>query len=448
MIRVVGLGPGAPEAVPALALAALAEAPRVVAPALDPALAAVLPVQPGAARPRRAAPRRRDRRARRRRPTASPAPCPAPRRCRRARRCARGRSAPRSPRWPRSACACAASAPGTGSRRPRRSSPTPSRRPSRSPTRWRPVAGGLPDELGDLLFQSVFLAQLLEEEEGGADLAAIARGQADKLDRRHPHVYGDASAETASGVVDLWERRKREERAAGPAGSALLRPARGPPRAGLRHEGAEARRRAPASTTRTSPRPSRSWTRRRPSCATTPARGSWATSSSPRWPWPARSGPTPSSPSGPRRSASAAASRRPPAWPPRPATTSRPSPSRTQLRYYEQSAPRSWNSGFQPAEAVSPVGGLRNRAPRPKAQADFAGAPRAHPAPASGSSLADPRARRPGLASSARRAGEQALPQLHEGGELLLAAPVQEALPHLGDVGPARPARTPAGPRG
>jgi MazG family protein len=72
---------------------------------------------------------------------------------------------------------------------------------------------GLADELGDLLFQSVFLAQLLEEEEGGADLAAVARGQAAKLISRHPHVYGDAVAETAAGVVDVWERRKREERA-------------------------------------------------------------------------------------------------------------------------------------------------------------------------------------------------------------------------------------------
>lgn len=71
---------------------------------------------------------------------------------------------------------------------------------------------GLADELGDLLFQSVFLAQLLEEE-GGADLGAVARGQAEKLISRHPHVYGDAVAESASGVVDVWERRKREERA-------------------------------------------------------------------------------------------------------------------------------------------------------------------------------------------------------------------------------------------
>lgn len=71
---------------------------------------------------------------------------------------------------------------------------------------------GLADELGDLLFQSVFLAQLLEEE-GGADLGAVARGQAAKLISRHPHVYGDVVAESAAGVVDVWERRKREERA-------------------------------------------------------------------------------------------------------------------------------------------------------------------------------------------------------------------------------------------
>jgi MazG family protein len=71
---------------------------------------------------------------------------------------------------------------------------------------------GLADELGDLLFQSVFLAQLLEEQ-GGADLGAVARGQAEKLISRHPHVYGDAVAESASGVLDVWERRKREERA-------------------------------------------------------------------------------------------------------------------------------------------------------------------------------------------------------------------------------------------
>ncbi len=68
------------------------------------------------------------------------------------------------------------------------------------------------DEVGDLLFQSVFLAALLEER-APVDLGTIAKGQADKLVRRHPHVYGDEAARSAGAVVDLWERTKREERA-------------------------------------------------------------------------------------------------------------------------------------------------------------------------------------------------------------------------------------------
>jgi MazG family protein len=68
------------------------------------------------------------------------------------------------------------------------------------------------DEVGDLLFQSVFLAQLLEEERHG-DLGTIARDQADKLISRHPHVYGDVHADDADRVLDLWEASKRVERA-------------------------------------------------------------------------------------------------------------------------------------------------------------------------------------------------------------------------------------------
>lgn len=77
------------------------------------------------------------------------------------------------------------------------------------------VAGGDPDrladELGDLLFQSVFLARLLEEG-GGADLSDIASGQRRKLISRHPHVYGDVAAAGPDAVVDVWERQKRAER--------------------------------------------------------------------------------------------------------------------------------------------------------------------------------------------------------------------------------------------
>lgn len=70
------------------------------------------------------------------------------------------------------------------------------------------------DEVGDLLFQAVFLAQLLEET-GDGDLGEIADAHASKLIARHPHVYGEAVAETAGGVRDLWERQKREGRGGG-----------------------------------------------------------------------------------------------------------------------------------------------------------------------------------------------------------------------------------------
>jgi MazG family protein len=72
-------------------------------------------------------------------------------------------------------------------------------------------AAHVADEIGDLLFQSVFLAQFLEED-GHGDLGTIARGQADKLISRHPHVYGDAVAAEAAEVVDIWDSRKRAER--------------------------------------------------------------------------------------------------------------------------------------------------------------------------------------------------------------------------------------------
>src|ERR671935_480540 len=51
------------------------------------------------------------------------------------------------------------------------------------------------DELGDVLFQVVFLSLLLEER-GAGDLSAVATGITDKLIRRHPHVFGEAEAET------------------------------------------------------------------------------------------------------------------------------------------------------------------------------------------------------------------------------------------------------------
>ena len=66
------------------------------------------------------------------------------------------------------------------------------------------------DELGDLLFQVYFLSLLLEER-GEGDLEQVARGVHEKLVRRHPHVFGDASARTAGRVRERWEQIKAEE---------------------------------------------------------------------------------------------------------------------------------------------------------------------------------------------------------------------------------------------
>jgi ATP diphosphatase len=71
----------------------------------------------------------------------------------------------------------------------------------------------LRDELGDLLFQVVFYAQLAQER-GWFDFEAIARGIHDKLVRRHPHVFADAHADTAKEVLVAWEELKAHERAA------------------------------------------------------------------------------------------------------------------------------------------------------------------------------------------------------------------------------------------
>jgi MazG family protein len=66
------------------------------------------------------------------------------------------------------------------------------------------------DELGDLLFQVYFLALLLQEQ-GHGGLEDVARGVHKKLVRRHPHVFGDAAADSP-GVVRLrWEQIKAGE---------------------------------------------------------------------------------------------------------------------------------------------------------------------------------------------------------------------------------------------
>lgn len=77
------------------------------------------------------------------------------------------------------------------------------------------------DELGDVLFQVVFQARIAEER-GLFDFDAVAEGIADKLERRHPHVFGDARIENAAAQTHAWEQHKRAERAAKGEGDGAL----------------------------------------------------------------------------------------------------------------------------------------------------------------------------------------------------------------------------------
>jgi len=75
---------------------------------------------------------------------------------------------------------------------------------------------GLREELGDLLFQVVFHAQLASER-GAFDFDAVALGMAGKLERRHPHVFAPGAARDAA----QWEDLKAGERSARGAGGVL-----------------------------------------------------------------------------------------------------------------------------------------------------------------------------------------------------------------------------------
>lgn len=77
--------------------------------------------------------------------------------------------------------------------------------------------GDLREELGDLLLQVVFHAEMAREQ-GAFDFDAVATTIADKLVRRHPHVFGTVDAATPQAVSVNWEAIKEAERAAkGPA---------------------------------------------------------------------------------------------------------------------------------------------------------------------------------------------------------------------------------------
>jgi MazG family protein len=69
------------------------------------------------------------------------------------------------------------------------------------------------EELGDLLFQVVYHAQMAGEA-GWFDFTDVVRSINEKLVRRHPHVFGDAMVEDARAQSEAWEQHKEAERAA------------------------------------------------------------------------------------------------------------------------------------------------------------------------------------------------------------------------------------------
>lgn len=70
----------------------------------------------------------------------------------------------------------------------------------------------LRDELGDLLLQVVFHARMAEEA-GAFDFADVAASIADKMERRHPHIFAGQQADGTKTIKASWERMKAEERA-------------------------------------------------------------------------------------------------------------------------------------------------------------------------------------------------------------------------------------------
>ena len=84
----------------------------------------------------------------------------------------------------------------------------------------RRVAEDLCHELGDLLFQILFLTTIASEK-GHFDLLRVMKEITDKMIRRHPHVFGDAKVADAEEVAENWEKIKKQEKSL-PASSSKL----------------------------------------------------------------------------------------------------------------------------------------------------------------------------------------------------------------------------------
>lgn len=84
----------------------------------------------------------------------------------------------------------------------------------------RDAAAEIVDELGDVIAQALAIG-VIAEENGRFTVAQVMGAAADKLVRRHPHVYAGAAANSAAEVIENWERIKRDERDRAGAKSAL-----------------------------------------------------------------------------------------------------------------------------------------------------------------------------------------------------------------------------------
>lgn len=76
------------------------------------------------------------------------------------------------------------------------------------------------EELGDVLLQVVFQS-VIREQEGAFTFDDVCAAIAEKLIRRHPHIFGDVNAETSGEVLRNWEQIKQQEKSATPERSAL-----------------------------------------------------------------------------------------------------------------------------------------------------------------------------------------------------------------------------------
>ena len=85
----------------------------------------------------------------------------------------------------------------------------------------RPEEPGVLEELGDVLFQIAFLARLFEER-SAFDLAAVAQACAEKMVRRHPHVFADRQLASSAEVLRNWSDLKAEARGESPGERSLL----------------------------------------------------------------------------------------------------------------------------------------------------------------------------------------------------------------------------------